>query len=134
MFTGNAATAIMVMVFEVTGLLPLKQDELEVIWQVTASSPFDGVVVKVGLFVPAEMPFTFHWYTGARPPFVGIAVKVADEPVQIGLTGVEMATLAGRVAFTTIVIALEVTGLPLTQAALEVSTQVTICPLAGVKV
>ena len=37
------------------------------------------------LFVPVLEPFFFHWYEGDAPPLVGVAVKVTDEPEQVGL-------------------------------------------------
>ena len=46
-------------------------------------------------------------------------------PEQIVVAVAEILTLAGRFGFTTIVIALDVAGLPVTQVALEVKTQVT---------
>jgi hypothetical protein len=46
--------------------------------------PFASVEeVKVALFVPAFTPFTLHWYVGAEPPFVGVAVKVTEVPAQM---------------------------------------------------
>ena len=59
------------------------------------------------------------------PPFVGVAVKVTFVPAQItfeGLAAIE--TLAVTFAFTVIVIAVDVAGLPFTQVALLVITQV----------
>ena len=54
----NAVTVI-VIEFDVAGLLntPAK---LEVITQVTTSPVFSVLVVKVALFVPTLVPFTFH--------------------------------------------------------------------------
>jgi hypothetical protein len=57
------------------------------------------------------------------PPFVGVAVKVTLVPEQIVVAVAEMLTLAVTLLFTVIVIAFEVAGLPLTQLALEVITQ-----------
>jgi hypothetical protein len=42
-----------------TGLVPLKQPELEVMSHVTASTPA-GKNVKKGELMPAGEPFTFH--------------------------------------------------------------------------
>ena len=59
------------------------------------------------------------------PPFVGVAVKVTFVPEQIVDDGdALMLTLAVTFAFTVIVIALDVAGLPFTQVALLVITQV----------
>ena len=77
------------------------------------------------LFVPTFDPFSFHWYEGVEPPLVGVAVNVTLVPEQIVVAVAEILTLAGRFGFTTIVIALDVAGLPVTQVALEVKTQVT---------
>ena len=63
---------------------------------------------------------------------VGVAVKVTDEPAQIGFAEATIATLAGRYVLTVILIAFDVAGLPVTQVALEVIIQVTISPLLGV--
>jgi hypothetical protein len=57
------------------------------------------------------------------PPFAGVAVKVTLVPEQIVVAVAEMLTLAVTLLFTVIVIAFEVAGLPLTQLALEVITQ-----------
>ena len=62
----------MLMAFDMAGL-PLGHVAFEVSVQVTASV-FDGIYVYVLLFVPALVPFTFHWYAGVGPPFVGVAV------------------------------------------------------------
>lgn len=54
----NAVTAI-VIAFDVAGLLSTPA-KLEVITQVTTSPLFSVLVVKVALFVPTFVPFTFH--------------------------------------------------------------------------
>jgi hypothetical protein len=54
----------------------------------------------------------------------GIAVKVTLVPEQIEFVEAEILTLAGRLGLTVMVTALEVAGLPETQVALEVMTQV----------
>ena len=59
------------------------------------------------------------------PPFVGVAVKVTFVPAQIVVDGDALIeTLAVTFALTVIVIAVEVAGLPFTQVALLVITQV----------
>ena len=64
------------------------------------------------------------------PPFVGVAVKVTFVPAQIVFEGdAAIETLAVTFAFTVIVIAVDVAGLPFTQVALEVITQVIALPL-----
>jgi hypothetical protein len=35
--------------------------------------------------VPALIPFTFHRYTGADPPLIGVAVNDMEVPAQQGL-------------------------------------------------
>ena len=71
------------MEFDVTGF-GLAQPEFEVITQVT-TSPFSSVlVVNTALFVPTFVAPIFHWYTGVVPPFIGVAVKVADAPEHSG--------------------------------------------------
>ena len=59
------------------------------------------------------------------PPFVGVAVNVTLVPEQIVFPGLaEILTLAVTFELTVITIALDVAGLPETQVALEVITQV----------
>jgi hypothetical protein len=41
--------------------------------------------VKLAMLVPAFTPFTFHWYEGVSPPFVGVAVNVTGVAAQTGL-------------------------------------------------
>jgi hypothetical protein len=87
--------------------------------------------VKVCEFVPAFTPFTFHWYAGVVPPFIGVAVKVTDDPGQKGFDDAVMVTPAGRFELTIIVIIFEVAGLPVVHCAPEVSMQRTWSPFAG---
>lgn len=68
------------------------------------------------------------------PPLVTVAVKQTMLPSQNGFVGVEMEMVAGIPALTTMIIWLEVAGLPLAHAALDVTTQVTASLLAGVYV
>ena len=44
---------------------------------------------------PTLIPFTFHWYAGVRPPFVGTAVKVTDVPAQTLFWEAEILMLTG---------------------------------------
>ena len=78
------ATIVMAIEFDAAGL-PVTDVKLDVIEQVTDCPEVRVVVVKVGLFVPAFTPFTFHWYDGVVPPLVGVAVNVADAPAHSGL-------------------------------------------------
>jgi hypothetical protein len=65
------------------------------------------------------------------PPLVGVAVKVTLVPEQIKFPGLaEILTLAATFGFTAITIAFDVAGLPETQEALEVITQVMLFPFA----
>ena len=79
------------------------------------------------------MPLSFHWYVGATPPFVGVAVNVILVPAQIILSASfdEILTLAGRLALTVVVMPDDVAGEPVKQGvALDVITTVTILPFA----
>ena len=77
------------------------------------------------------VPFTFHWYAGVVPPFVGVAVKVTEVPEHTGLADAAIETLTGRFGFTVMVTVFEVAGLPVGQVALDVKTQETTSPLTG---
>ena len=66
------------------------------------------------------------------PPLVGVAVNVTDVPEQIVFPGLaEILTLAVTLGFTVITIAFDVAGLPVTQVAFEVITQVTLFPFTN---
>ena len=65
---------------------------------------------------------------------VGVAVKVTLVPEQMVVAEAAMLTLAGNTGFTVMVILLEVAGLPETQVALEVITQMIKSLLARVLV
>ena len=79
-----------------------------------------------------SMSLTFQIYTGAAPPFTGVAVKVTEVPE---LTGFELATietLAGKTGLTVMVTAFEVAGEPVRQGvALEVITTEITFPSTG---
>jgi hypothetical protein len=84
MVTSGVTLALTVIV---TGVLvavgAVIQVAFEVITTVT-TSPFAIVEEeKVALSVPAFTPLTLHWYDGAAPPFVGVAVKVTLAPTHI---------------------------------------------------
>ena len=85
-------------------------------------------------FVPAFTPFTFHWYAGVVPPFIGVAVKMTDDPGQKGFEEAMMVTPAERFELTSIVIVFDVAGLPSGQAILDDKIQVTKSPFNGLYV
>ena len=87
--------------------------------------------MKVEEFVPALAPFTFHWYAGADPPFVGVAVKVTDDPGQKGLEDAVILTPAGKLLLIVINSVLLVTGFVIGHATLEVNIQDTKSPFTG---
>ena len=71
------------------------------------------------------LPFFFHCNDGVIPPFVGVAVNVTFVPAQIVDDGDTLIlTPAVTNALTVMVIAVEVAGLPFTQVAFDVITQV----------
>jgi hypothetical protein len=76
-------------------------------------------------------PFTFHWYTGVIPPFIGVAVKVTGEPGQKGLDDEAIVTPAGRFELTVINSVLLVIGLFMGQGIDDVNTHDTRSPFAG---
>ena len=45
----------------------------------------------------------YHWYVGAPPPFVGVAVKVTEVPEQTGFELAAIDTLAAKTEFTVMV-------------------------------
>jgi hypothetical protein len=93
----------MPMLFEVVGE-PVKHGvAFDVITQVTASLFDKEVDVNVEASVPASVPFTFHWYEGDVPPFVGVAVNVTEVPEQIVVAVAAIETLAGTFGLTLIV-------------------------------
>ena len=75
----------------------------------------------------------YHWYAGAVPPLVGVAVKVTNVPAQTGLVFGAIVTPAVKIGLTVMVTALDVAGDPAKQgAALEVITTVITSPLTGI--
>jgi hypothetical protein len=110
------------------------QPELDVITTVTASLFANAEDEYVLEFVPAFMPFTFHWYDGVVPPLVGVAVNVIEVPAQM-LVAVALTDTAGVTDVATlIVIELEVTVEIELHVALEVTSQVITSLLARVVV
>ena len=123
----------MVTPFDVAGD-PVKHGvAFDVITQVTTSLFANAVEVNVAEFVPAFVPLIFHWYEGAVPPFVGVAVNVTDVPAQIVVALAEIETLAVKTGFTTIVTPFDVAGEPVKHGvAFDVITQVTTSLFANV--
>jgi hypothetical protein len=113
--------------------LPVTQARSEVMIHLTLSL-FAGLYVNMCEFVPVFTPFTFHWYVGVVPPFIGVAVKVMDEPGQKGLDEAAIVIPAGKPVFSIIVIVFDVAGLPSGHAILEFNTQVTKSPFTGLYV
>ena len=87
--------------------------------------------MKVDEFVPALTPLTFHWNEGVDPPFIGMAVKVTDDPGQKGLLDADILTPAGRLLFCIIVILMLDAGLLDVQGSDDVRIQLTWSPFAG---
>ena len=70
---------------------------------------------------------------GDVPPLVGVAVKVTDVPAQIAPDGdAAILTPAVNIGLTVIVTILEVAGLPVAHARLDVRTTYIWSPVAGV--
>lgn len=61
-------------------------------------------------------------------------MNVTAEPAQNGFVGAEIVTPAAKDELTTMVTGLDITGLPLTQAAFDVNLHVTTSPLVGIYV
>ena len=77
-------------------------------------------------------PFNFHWYWGFVPPLTGVAVKLPDCPMQMGLAAATILTLTGRNGLTIIVTEFDVAGFPVVHMAFDVRMQVTISLFKGV--
>ena len=132
---GKFGLTVIVIPVEVAGD-PVKHGlALDVSCTVKTSLLFSVELVKVLLFVPTLVPFTFHWYTGAEPPLVGVAVNVTLVPAQIVVADAATDTLAGKFGLTVIVIPVEVAGDPVKHGlAFEVSCTVTTSLLLSVVV
>ena len=75
----------------------------------------------------------YHWYEGAVPPLVGVAVKVTKVPATNRVHICCDDTPAVKIGLTIMVTVLDVAGDPDRQgAALEVITTVIISPLTGI--
>ena len=70
------------------------------------------------------VPFNFHWYNGVAPPLTGVAVNVTFVPEQIVVAVAAMLTDELSVAFTVIVMALDVAVACVTQVNEEAITTV----------
>ena len=82
--------------------------------------------------VPTLLPFNFHWYEGADPPLVGVAVKVTLVPEQIVVALAPTLTLAGKFGLTVMVTVFDVAGELVKQGlAFEVITTVIVFPFAN---
>jgi hypothetical protein len=71
------------------------------------------------------VPFTFHWYDGAMPPFVGVAENVIAVPVHIEFALAAISTLGVTGVFTVINTAFELAFAEAKHAAFEVKRTVT---------
>jgi hypothetical protein len=81
------AFTVIVIAFDVAGD-PVTQAELLVITHVIASLCASVEDVYVELVAPEIfVAFFFHWYVGALPPFVAVAVNVTLVPLQIAPVG-----------------------------------------------
>jgi hypothetical protein len=104
------------------------QLELDVITQFTISPLFkleEENVAPTALLVP----FTFHWYVGAEPPLVGVALKSTEAPWHKTPAVVVVTFTAGaELVMIDIVSEFEAAVGLTAQPALEVSTQVTTAP------
>ncbi len=66
------------------------------------------------------LPFTYHWYAGAGPPYIGNAVNVTGTPLQTGFPDAVMKTLTGRFCRAVIQIVFDDAGFPVGQGTFEV--------------
>ena len=76
--------------------------------------------------VPTFDPFTFHWYDGFAPPFVGVAVKLIFAPAQIFKLLALIKILGFAVGLTIIPILFEMPLLFVAQGLVFEMTQVTV--------
>ena len=74
---------VILMLFDVAGEPDKHTLALEVMTQVTTLPLANVLEVNVAEFDPTLLPLTFHWYVGAVPPFVGVAVNVTEVPEQM---------------------------------------------------
>lgn len=102
--TKELTVIAMVLLFAVGGVI--KQPPAAVSSQETTSPLASVVLENVGLLVPTFEPFTFHWYDGLVPPFVGFAVKVTFAPAHIVVALAAIVTLGVNNGLTVMVIVL----------------------------
>lgn len=76
--------------------------------------------------------FTFHWYAGALPPFVGVAENVTNEPEHTLVAEAVIASAGVTIGLTVMVIVLLVAVVANKQVALLVSVHFTTSPFKGV--
>ena len=67
------------------------------------------------------------------PPCTAVAENVTVVPAQTGLAEGEIDTLTGRFGLTLMVTVPDKAGLPVAQVAFDVSSQLTVFPLEGIK-
>jgi hypothetical protein len=108
------------------------QAAFEVITTVTWSLLARVELLYEAELVPTLPPFSFHWYEGEAPPFVGVAVNVTSVPAHTEDAEAPTTTAGVTALLIVIVTAFEVAVATDAQAAFEVSTQVTTSLLAKV--
>lgn len=74
--------------------------------------------------MPAGVAFTYHWYEGV-PPLVGVGVKVTLVPAHMVVADAATVTEGTSVAFTVMVIGVDVAVVGEAQASEEVISTVT---------
>ena len=72
------------------------------------STSLVGLMVSVAAFVPAFAPFTSHWYWGAVPSLVEVAVKETGSPSQIVPDDATIDTVGVRVPGVTFMVTVSV--------------------------
>jgi hypothetical protein len=98
----------------------------------TTSPAESDEVMYVALLVPTVALFSFHWYIGALPPLVAVAVKVTGVPAQAGFWSADITTLAATLGVMFIVTAFDVAGELVAHPSDEVIATVTISPVESV--
>lgn len=124
---------VMAIAFEVTEAGEA-QAALLVITTLTKSLLFKVEELNVARLLPALMPFTFHWYEGAPPPLVGVAVKVTEVPAQIFVEEAEILTVGVALGVTVMVMLFDVAEVGEAQLALLLRTTLTTSLFAKVAV
>src|SRR5688572_14745147 len=88
---GVTEPEVMVIVFELA-VVVVTQLALLVRVTETWSLVVQLLLVNVLLLPPKAAPFSFHWYTGALPPLVGVAVNVTGVPAHAVVADAAMET------------------------------------------